>query len=90
MTQPEQDDEHHDDDELTTNTRERWEYIGTVLAGLMVTSLPALLIGTALGAFTLSGISQAWFVLYFLVVMMAATWAFGKETLEAVQKARAK
>lgn len=81
---------HHHDEDLTTSTRERWEYIGTILAAAMVFSLPALVIGTAVGAFTLGGISQAWFGLYFLVTMMAATWAFGKETLEAVQKVRGK
>jgi hypothetical protein len=78
------------DEDTTSSTMTRWKYIGTILAGLMVVSLPVLVIGTALGTFTLSGISQAWFGLYFLVTMMAATWSFGKETLEAVQKARGK
>lgn len=82
--------EHHHDEDLTTSTMERWEYIGTILATLMVASLPALIIGAAAGTFTLTGISQAWFGLYFLVTMMAATWAFGEETLNAVNKARGK
>lgn len=82
--------EDSDGDSITTSTQSRWEYIGTVLAGMMVASLPIIIIGTAVGALTLSGISQAWFGLYFLVTLMAATWAFGKETLEAVQKARGK
>jgi len=56
----------------------------------MVASLPVIVIGTAIGTFALSGISQAWFGLYFLVTMMAAMWPFGKETLEAVNKARGK
>lgn len=76
------------DDSTTKSSMTRWEYIGTVLAAIMVTSLPVLIIGVSAGVFTLAGISQAWFGLYFLVTMMAATWAFGKETLEAVQKAR--
>lgn len=83
-------DTHHHDQNLTDSARERWEYIGTVLAGLMVTSLPLVIVGTAAGVLTLGGISQAWFGLYFLVTLMAATWAFGKQTLEAVQKARGK
>lgn len=78
------------DEETTSSTRTRWKYIGTVLAGLMVISLPVLIIGTASGLFTLAGISQAWFGLYFLVTTMAATWAFGKETLQAVREARGK
>lgn len=90
MTNDTPDDDHHHDESMTTSTRERWEYIGTVLAGLMVASLPIIIIGTAVGVLTLSGISQAWFGLYFLVTLMAATWAFGKETLEAVQQARGK
>lgn len=80
--------EHHHDEDLTTSTMERWEYIGTMLAGLMITSLPVIIIGTALGTLALSGIGQAWFILYATVSLMAATWAFGKETLEAVRQAR--
>lgn len=76
------------DEDTTSSSMTRWKYIGTILAGVMVLSLPVIVVGTALGTFTLAGISQAWFGLYFLVTMMAATWAFGKETLEAVQKAR--
>lgn len=85
---PEENTDENPYNDSTTSAMTRWKYIGTVLAGIMVLSLPVVIIGAALGAFTLSGISQAWFGLYFLVTMMAATWAFGKETLEAVQKAR--
>lgn len=76
------------DNDTTSSSMTRWKYIGTILAALMVASLPVLVIGTALGTLTLAGISQAWFGLYFLVTMMAATWAFGKETLEAVNEVR--
>jgi hypothetical protein len=78
------------DEDTTSNTMTRWKYIGTLLAGVMVLSLPVVIIGTATGTFELSGIGQAWFSLYFFVTLMAATWAFGRETLEAVQKARGK
>lgn len=77
-----------DDDSTTTSAQTRWEYIGTILATVMVVSLPVIVLGTAFGVLTLSGINQAWFVVYSTVLLMAATWAFGKETLEAVQKAR--
>jgi hypothetical protein len=83
-----EDTKHHHDEDLTTSTRERWEYIGTILAAVMLFSLPTLLLGTAAGFFTISGIGQAWFGLYAVITLMAATWAFGKETLEAVHKAR--
>jgi hypothetical protein len=78
------------DEDTTSSAQTRWKYIGTILAGLMVASLPAIILGTALGWLTLSGIGQAWFGLYFTVTLMAAVWAFGKETLEAVNKARGK
>lgn len=78
------------DEDTTSSTMTRWKYIGTILSGLMVASLPTIIIGAAFGVSTLSPIGQAWFTLYSIVVLMAATWAFGKETLEAVQKARGK
>lgn len=76
------------DSDTTSSTMTRWKYIGTILAAVAVLSLPALILGAASGMFTLTPIGQAWFVLYSTVVLMAATWAFGKETLEAVQQAR--
>lgn len=78
------------DKNTTRSSDTRWEYIGTILAGLMVTSLPVIVIGSSYGVFTLSPIGQAWFVLYAMVTLMAATWTFGEETLNAVQKARGK
>lgn len=87
---PENDTTDTGDENTTRSSRTRWEYIGTVLAALMVVSLPVIVIGAAAGTLTLSPIGQAWFVLYSTVTLMAATWAFGKETLEAVQKARGK
>lgn len=84
------DEKHHDDNGTTTSTMERWEYIGTILASAMVLSLPTIVGGAALGVLSLSPIGQAWFVLYATVTLMAATWAFGEETLSAVKKARGK
>lgn len=79
-----------DDDSTTTSTRERWEYIGTVLATVVLVSLPVLILAVAMGVMTLSGITQGWYVLYSTVVLMAATWAFGKEALDAVSEFRGK
>jgi uncharacterized membrane protein YphA (DoxX/SURF4 family) len=79
-----------EDDDTTKSTRTRWEYIGTLLAAVMVLSLPVLVIGVAGGILTLTGVTQTVFALYAIVTLMAATWAFGKETLEAVQKVRGK
>lgn len=77
-----------DDENLTTSTAERWEWIGTILAGMTITSANILILGAAYGVLSLSQIGQAWFILYSTLVLMAATWSFGKGTLKAVQKAR--
>lgn len=76
------------DPDTTSSSMTRWKYIGTVLSTIMVISLPVIVGGAAAGILSLSPIGQAWFTLYATVTLMAATWAFGKETLEAVQKAR--
>jgi len=78
---------HHNED-VTTNTRERWQWTGTILASVMVLSLPLIVGLTTAGVLSLSPISQGWFALYFTVTLMAATWAFGKGTLEAVREVR--
>lgn len=54
------------DEDTTSSSMTRWKFIGTIIAGLMVASLPVIIIGTAVGTLTLAGISQAWFRLYFL------------------------
>lgn len=72
----------------TTNTEMRWRWTGTVLALLTVASLPALVALAGFGIISLGAISQGWWVAYITVVLMAATWTFGKETLEAVKQAR--
>lgn len=82
--------EHHHDEDLTTSTKERWEYIGTILASLMIASLALLTVGGAWGFLMLDAISQGWFALYATVTLMAATWAFGDETLKSVRKLRGK
>jgi hypothetical protein len=79
-----------DNDGITVVSNTRWTYIGTTLSALMLLSLAVITVGTAAGVFSLSPITQAWFVLYATVTLMAATWAFGEETLAAVKKARNK
>lgn len=76
------------DGSLTTSYRERWEWIGTIAASTILLSLIVLIIGASYGIFTLSPISQAWFVLYSIVCLMAATWTFGEGTLRAVKRAK--
>lgn len=80
-----------DDDPYTTyHSMLRWEYIGTVLSAVMILSLAVITVGVTAGVLSLDGIGQIWFGLYSIVVMMAAIWTWGKETFEAIQKARGK
>lgn len=77
-----------DENDITTSENARWVGTGTILSIAMVLSLPAIIILAGLGLLSLSGISQFWFTLYFLVTMMAATWVFGEDVLKAVRKTK--
>ena len=77
-----------DTSHTTINTNKRWKYTGTIVTSIVVLSLPILIILAGLGVVSLAAISQAWLVLYGTVTLMASTWLYGKETLEAVQDAR--
>lgn len=81
-----EDNEHHHDEGMTNSTRERWEWIGTILAALIITSAVFAVIGTMAGILSMAAVTQAWFLLYLTLVLMAATWTFGKGTLEAVKE----
>lgn len=72
----------------TTSADRRWKYTGTVLSILLIASLPVLIIGVGVGVISLAGVSSSWWVLYTTAVLMALTWTYGKETLEAVSEAR--
>lgn len=72
--------------ETTVNTRIRWKFAGTIFAGIILLSLPFIIVGTAGGLLTLSSIGQTWATLYAIVTLMAATWAFGEGTLNAVRR----
>lgn len=78
------------DKDTTKSTKTRWKYTTTLLSVTIVLSLPILLAAAGLGLISLNAIGSGWFGLYFLVTAMAATWAFGKETLEAVRETRNK
>jgi hypothetical protein len=79
-----------EDDYVTSDTRTRWEGLATVVTFLIFVAFLSLLIGGAFGLFTLGSIGQAWFVLFSTVLLMAATWLYGEDTLNAVQRARGK
>ena len=77
-------------EDTTTSIKSRWTYTGTLLAILTVPSLPLVVLLAGLGIVSLGVISQGWWIAYTTVVLMAATWTFGKETLEIVYKIRGK
>lgn len=77
-----------DNPDTTSSSQTRWTYIATLLAGVAVTSLPILVLGASAGLLSLTIVTQGWFVLYSTIVLMAATWTFGEETLKAVQRAK--
>jgi len=80
---------HEFEDNITQSTRDRWEYTGTILALFVVASLPVTIMLAGLEILSVGSVSQGWSILYATVVLMAATWTFGKETLQAVREARA-
>jgi hypothetical protein len=83
---PEQSDD--TDPEFTQSTDTRWQGLNTLLAIILVASLPVIVGAALFAGVMLSTVTQPWFFLYSVVVLMAATWSFGKETLEAVQEVR--
>lgn len=75
-------------DDTTTDTDVRWSYTGTALSALLLTSLVMTVVGAAAGGFSLSAIPETWALMYSIVVLMAATWVFGRETFNAVKEFR--
>lgn len=78
------------DDEYTTSNDTRWAGTGTVLALVLVTSVPVIVGLAAAGVLSLAAVPQATFVLYATLALMAGVWTFGDETLKAVRRARGK
>lgn len=76
------------DEDTTQSSDVRWEYTSTIASLLIVASFALLLIGDALGRFSLSSIEQGWFLLYGTVVLASVIYIFGEETLAAVKKFR--
>jgi hypothetical protein len=71
------------DDNQTTSTRTRWAFTNDVLAGVTVLAHIALL-GAALTG-DVSVPARIWDV-FALEIVLATTWAFGRETLMAVRE----
>lgn len=76
------------DSDFTVHTEKRWKYTGSIIVSILLISLPLLITVTVLGFGSIAAITQGWLLLYSTVVLMAATWLFGKETLETVRHVR--
>lgn len=77
-------------DEYTQSNDTRWTGTGTVLALVLVTSVPVIVGLAAAGVLSLAAVPQATFLLYATLALMAGVWTFGDETLKAVRRARGK
>lgn len=71
--------------EKTKNVMYRWEWLNTVLALVLVTSVP-IFIAYFLTTGTALIVPQAWFALYATLVITAAVWAFGKSAVSTATK----
>lgn len=71
--------------DTTKNDDVRWKYLASVVTTLLVVTLAVLLIGAAVGALSLSAISQAWFILFASTLSASVVWLFGPEAYNAVK-----
>lgn len=71
-----------ENDSTTTSTMERWTYTSSASALVLHLTLVALLIGHALGAFSLTSIPQGWLALYSIAEFTALAWTFGEGKLQ--------
>jgi len=71
-----------DDENLTTNTAERWEYLASIITGVLVLTLSILLIGSSIGVLSLSAIPQPFFLLFSSCLLTAIVWTFGEDAFK--------
>lgn len=72
---------------LSEDTDKRWVWLSTIVALLILASLP-LFVGLLLLGYTTASLGQAWFVLYATAVLMALVYSFGREALRTVYQYR--
>ena len=72
-------------DAETSSAAVRWRWTNDVLAGIIVLAHVALVAGAVFGGVELP--SRVWDV-FALEVLLASTWAFGRETLAAISEFR--
>lgn len=82
------DDTAQHDPDLTVRDSVRWKYLASLITSIVLIGFMALITAAAAGVMSLGAINQAWFVLFSTVVMMAAVWLWGADTLAAVREAR--
>lgn len=75
-------------DDVTNSTDVRWAYLASVITAIVIIGFLLIIGLAAAGILSLSAISQGWFILTATVVLMAAAWLWGTDTLEAVRESR--
>ena len=75
-------------EETTTDTKLRWQWVGTVAALALILSLSIITICLTAGLFTLAPVTQAWFALYSFAVSVAVVWTFGQEAVKTIKRAK--
>jgi len=76
-------------DDTTQETENNLEYLGSIIASLVIIGTMLLLGAVALGVATLGPIPQAWFIAIIVpLVIMAAIQVFGKDVYQVFKKSQ--
>jgi|APHM01.1.fsa_nt_gi hypothetical protein len=73
-----------DDSESTTSISKRYVYTNDVLAGILLSSLPVIIILGATQTISLGSVPDTWALSYLVVEITAAVWTFGGGALQTV------
>lgn len=76
-----------DDDDMTDSTSVRWDKLSTVLAFVIVVSVPLFVGFASLGWITLGVLPQWIQYVYVFLCGLAAIWTFGEDSLTALLEA---
>lgn len=82
------DDAIKEDESVTSSTKARWTYLGSITALVVISSFIWLLIATAHGKASLDPITQSWFLLFSTVVTAAVGWVFGVDLYKKYKSIR--
>lgn len=73
----------------TQETKNKLEYLGSVIASIILIGTMGLIAAVAFGVASLGGVPQAWFVAIVIpIVIMSAIQVFGKDVYDVFKKNR--